>query len=300
MKPSVTSIKTQYLPVCNGSVRLHPRCACCVLWGTTCSRATDLRRLAVAGWRWTTQASLLASWAVMYPGSSTLSTVTLWVQTLKMVICIAVMQVDCWPSWCCFCRGISNSCVLSEHVCICEVSTSRYYTSKETDAPALIRLYLIWYSPILQFWRQVYLLTVLSLILAVFCAQVHPRYLSNDWRRIRMTIFCCVAGISVIPACHWVWLNGGFTSDVVQVRKYNNTTKQVKWEHPYACSHLFLHVRIHPFAGLLRSVMMSWLQNKFHSRISAISSPACIMFGHRQTFCCMRSCSCLVWWWCTW
>ncbi|XP_022622311.1 progestin and adipoQ receptor family member 3-like isoform X2 [Seriola dumerili] len=68
-----------------------------------------------------------------------------------------------------------------------------------------------------QFWRQVYLLTVLSLILAVFCAQVHPRYLSNDWRRIRMAIFCCVAGISVIPACHWVLLTGGFTSDVVQL-----------------------------------------------------------------------------------
>lgn len=70
-----------------------------------------------------------------------------------------------------------------------------------------------------QFWRQAYLMTVLSLILAVFCAQVHPRYLSNDWRWIRTAIFCCVAGISVIPACHWVWLNGGFTADVVQVRR---------------------------------------------------------------------------------
>lgn len=73
------------------------------------------------------------------------------------------------------------------------------------------------FAPVSQFWCQVYLLTVLSLILAVFCAQVHPRYLSNDWRHIRMSLFCCVAGISVIPACHWVWLNGGFTSDVVQV-----------------------------------------------------------------------------------
>lgn len=72
-------------------------------------------------------------------------------------------------------------------------------------------------APVSQFWCQVYLLTVLSLILAVFCAQVHPRYLSNEWRLIRMSLFCCVAGISVIPACHWVWLNGGFTSDVVQV-----------------------------------------------------------------------------------
>lgn len=70
---------------------------------------------------------------------------------------------------------------------------------------------------VLQLWRQVYLLTILSLILAVFCAQVHPNYLNNDWRRIRVTIFCCVAGISVVPACHWVWLNDGFASDVVQV-----------------------------------------------------------------------------------
>lgn len=79
--------------------------------------------------------------------------------------------------------------------------------------------YIVCYFPWLQFWRQVYLLTVLSLILAVFSAQVHPRYLSNDWRWIRMSIFCCVAGVGTIPACHWVWLNGGFTSDVVQVRK---------------------------------------------------------------------------------
>ena len=95
-------------------------------------------------------------------------------------------------------------------------------TRKETVAQALVMgcFNMISNSPLLQFWRQVYLLTVLSLILAVFCAQVHPRYLSNDWKLIRMTIFCCVAGISVIPACHWVWLNGGFTSDAVQVRKH--------------------------------------------------------------------------------
>lgn len=77
---------------------------------------------------------------------------------------------------------------------------------------------------VLQFWRQVYLLTILSLILAVFCAQVHPNYLNNDWRRIRMTIFCCVAGISVIPACHWVWLNDGFATEVVQVKRRSITS----------------------------------------------------------------------------
>ncbi|KAK7895581.1 hypothetical protein WMY93_020906 [Mugilogobius chulae] len=67
------------------------------------------------------------------------------------------------------------------------------------------------------FWRQVYLVTVLSLILAVFCAQVHPRYLSNDWKRIRMGLFCCVAGVSVVPACHWVCLTDGLASDIVQL-----------------------------------------------------------------------------------
>lgn len=78
----------------------------------------------------------------------------------------------------------------------------------------------------MQFWRQVYLLTILSLILAVFCAQVHPNYLNNDWRRIRMTIFCCVAGISVVPACHWVWLNDGFGTEVVQVKRRSITSSK--------------------------------------------------------------------------
>ncbi|XP_077944584.1 progestin and adipoQ receptor family member 3 isoform X4 [Gasterosteus aculeatus] len=52
---------------------------------------------------------------------------------------------------------------------------------------------------------------------AFYCNAVHPHYLSNEWRGIRTTIFCCVAGISVIPACHWVWLNGGLATDVVQL-----------------------------------------------------------------------------------
>ncbi|XP_030197241.1 progestin and adipoQ receptor family member 3 isoform X3 [Gadus morhua] len=67
------------------------------------------------------------------------------------------------------------------------------------------------------FWRQLYLMMILSLILAVFCAQVHPRYLSNDWRRLRTAIFCAVAGGSIVPAFHWVWLNGGLRTDAVEL-----------------------------------------------------------------------------------
>ncbi|XP_055718304.1 progestin and adipoQ receptor family member 3b isoform X1 [Salvelinus fontinalis] len=67
------------------------------------------------------------------------------------------------------------------------------------------------------FWRQVYLVIVLALILAIFSAQIHPHYLSTEWQHLRTAIFCSVAGYGVIPAVHWVWLNGGFSSAVVQL-----------------------------------------------------------------------------------
>ncbi|KAM9541292.1 progestin and adipoQ receptor family member 3-like isoform 1-T2 [Salvelinus alpinus] len=67
------------------------------------------------------------------------------------------------------------------------------------------------------FWRQVYLVIVLALILAIFSAQIHPHYLSKEWQHLRTAIFCSVAGYGVIPAVHWVWLNGGFSSAVVQL-----------------------------------------------------------------------------------
>ncbi|XP_035638929.2 progestin and adipoQ receptor family member 3-like isoform X1 [Oncorhynchus keta] len=67
------------------------------------------------------------------------------------------------------------------------------------------------------FWRQVYVVIVLALILAIFSAQIHPHYLSKEWQHLRTVIFCSVAGYGVIPAVHWVWLNGGFSSAVVQL-----------------------------------------------------------------------------------
>ncbi|XP_012992400.1 progestin and adipoQ receptor family member 3a isoform X2 [Esox lucius] len=67
-----------------------------------------------------------------------------------------------------------------------------------------------------NYWRQVYLVTVLAMILAVFFAQIHPHYLSKQWQHLRSVMFCSVAGYSVIPTLHWVWLNGGFSSELVQ------------------------------------------------------------------------------------
>lgn len=72
-----------------------------------------------------------------------------------------------------------------------------------------------------QYWRQVYLITVLAMILAVFFAQIHPSYLTQQWHRLRSIIFCSVSGYGIIPTIHWVWLNGGVGASIVQVNKKN-------------------------------------------------------------------------------
>lgn len=72
------------------------------------------------------------------------------------------------------------------------------------------------FSP--QYWRQVYLITVLAMILAVFFAQIHPSYLTQQWQRLRSIIFCSVSGYGIIPTVHWVWLHGGLGAPIVQVK----------------------------------------------------------------------------------
>ncbi|XP_025064303.1 progestin and adipoQ receptor family member 3 isoform X2 [Alligator sinensis] len=67
-----------------------------------------------------------------------------------------------------------------------------------------------------NYWRQVYLITVLAMILAVFFAQIHPSYLTQQWHRLRSVIFCSVSGYGIIPTIHWVWLNGGVGASIVQ------------------------------------------------------------------------------------
>ncbi|PKU31527.1 progestin and adipoq receptor family member hypothetical protein [Limosa lapponica baueri] len=69
-----------------------------------------------------------------------------------------------------------------------------------------------------NYWRQVYLITVLAMILAVFFAQIHPSYLTQQWHRLRSIIFCSVSGYGIIPTIHWVWLNGGIGASIVQVK----------------------------------------------------------------------------------
>ncbi|XP_069025438.1 progestin and adipoQ receptor family member 3a isoform X4 [Embiotoca jacksoni] len=67
-----------------------------------------------------------------------------------------------------------------------------------------------------QYWRQVYLVTVLAMILAIFFTQIHPHYLSKQRKQLRSLIFCSVAGYGLVPTVHWICITGGFSSQLVQ------------------------------------------------------------------------------------
>ncbi|KAK1892260.1 Progestin and adipoQ receptor family member 3 [Dissostichus eleginoides] len=77
-----------------------------------------------------------------------------------------------------------------------------------------------------NYWRQVYLVTVLAMILAVFFAQIHPHYLGKQWKQMRSLTFCLVAGFGLIPTLHWICLTGGFSSELVQLN-YLGSSHQV-------------------------------------------------------------------------
>lgn len=63
------------------------------------------------------------------------------------------------------------------------------------------------------------------MILAVFFAQIHPSYLTQQWHRLRSIIFCSVSGYGIVPTIHWVWLNGGVSASIVQVKERKTETR---------------------------------------------------------------------------
>ncbi|KAL4623272.1 progestin and adipoQ receptor family member 3 isoform X1 [Arapaima gigas] len=97
---------------------------------------------------------------------------------------------------------------------LCGIHDEVRHPENGTDGSAGVNWHLPLSCP--QYWRQVYLVTVLAMILAVFFAQIHPQYLTQQWHRLRSAIFCSVAGYGLLPTVHWVWLNGGFGTTIVQ------------------------------------------------------------------------------------
>ncbi|KAM9518747.1 progestin and adipoQ receptor family member 3-like isoform 2-T5 [Salvelinus alpinus] len=136
-----------------------------------------------------------------------------------------------------FCFQVCMLCSVGYHLFSCHLSEKKccHWTTLE---PWLLRSRGL-------FWRQVCLVIVIALILAVFLAQIHLHYHSKEWRHQRTAILGSVAvhgvipavhgvipavhgvipavhGVipavhGVIPAVHWIWLNGSFSSAVVQM-----------------------------------------------------------------------------------
>ncbi|CAL8334045.1 unnamed protein product [Arctogadus glacialis] len=125
---------------------------------------------------------------------------------------------------CIFCFQLCMLCSVGYHVFCCHRSekTSRRWMA--LDYAGLSIGILGCYVPGVfyafycnNYWRQVYLLAVLALMLAVFFAQIHPLYLSQPWRRLRSLIVCSLAAYGLLPTMHWVWISGGFSSEPTQL-----------------------------------------------------------------------------------
>ncbi|XP_028929539.1 progestin and adipoQ receptor family member 3 isoform X4 [Ornithorhynchus anatinus] len=126
-------------------------------------------------------------------------------------------------SICLFCFQVCMLCSVGYHLFCCHRSekTSRRWMALDYAGISIgiLGCYVsgVFYAFYCNnYWRQVYLITVLAMILAVFFAQIHPSYLTQQWHRLRSLIFCSVSGYGVIPTVHWVWLNGGLGAPIVQ------------------------------------------------------------------------------------
>lgn len=69
----------------------------------------------------------------------------------------------------------------------------------------------------MQVWRDVYLIVISLLFGAVFLCQMTPQYVSGHWFYRRMLLYLGLVAYGVVPTAHWVYLNGGVTSHIVQI-----------------------------------------------------------------------------------
>lgn len=125
---------------------------------------------------------------------------------------------------CIFCFQLCMLCSVGYHVFHCHRSekTSRRWMALDYGGTAvgLLGCYVpaVFYAFYCNnYWRQVYLLAGLALLLAVFLAQLHPPYLSQPWRKLRSLIVCSLAAYGLLPTMHWVWISGGLSSEPMQL-----------------------------------------------------------------------------------
>ncbi|KAK2169587.1 hypothetical protein NP493_1183g00005 [Ridgeia piscesae] len=66
-------------------------------------------------------------------------------------------------------------------------------------------------------WYSVYFVVIAGLFAGVLYSQTHPRFAADHFQKSRVFMFCGLTAYGIIPVLHWVYLNGGFSTEIVQI-----------------------------------------------------------------------------------
>ncbi|KAK7506545.1 hypothetical protein BaRGS_00002020 [Batillaria attramentaria] len=69
----------------------------------------------------------------------------------------------------------------------------------------------------LSIWRDVYFMVITVLTVCTLWFQLHPQFFTSRWYYTRMAVYVGLVAYGIMPTIHWVYLNGGFSSKLVQI-----------------------------------------------------------------------------------
>ncbi|XP_072038373.1 progestin and adipoQ receptor family member 3-like [Amphiura filiformis] len=67
-----------------------------------------------------------------------------------------------------------------------------------------------------QYWRNVHLVIVCTLMMLTIIVQLHRRFLTARWATQRLMLYISAVAYGVGPVVHWIYLNGGFQAPIIQ------------------------------------------------------------------------------------
>lgn len=69
----------------------------------------------------------------------------------------------------------------------------------------------------LSMWYSIYFMVIIGLFAVVLYWQTQPRFAADHFQRSRVMMFCGLTAYGIVPVLHWVYLNGGFSTEIVQI-----------------------------------------------------------------------------------
>ncbi|CAL1531561.1 unnamed protein product [Lymnaea stagnalis] len=69
----------------------------------------------------------------------------------------------------------------------------------------------------LTIWRDIYMFIITVLSACTLMFQLHPHFFTHSWFFTRVAVYVGLSAYGIIPTIHWIYLNGGISSPVVQM-----------------------------------------------------------------------------------